>query len=90
MSQILQIEVPDLLYKAIESEAAAHGRNPATVVVSALEQHFQTKPDVQLGANTSDTFEALFGAAAMGHPASLDNDAIDADLAREYARGLTN
>jgi hypothetical protein len=31
-----------------------------------------------------DPVEKFFGAISLGHPIGLDNDDIDADLAREY------
>jgi len=86
MSQVLQLVVPDPLYKAIECQAAAQGSSAATVAVSALEQHFQTT-DKTMHPTGIGTLEALFG-AADGPATGLDNEAIDADLAREYARGL--
>src|SRR6185436_10647884 len=33
----------------------------------------------------SGRLEALFGSVSLGHPAGVDNESIDRDLAREYA-----
>jgi len=90
MSQILRLEVPDPLYKAIEGQAAAQGSDPAAVAVSALEQLFQRTAMPNRDTSDSESFEALFGAVDLGYPTGLDNEAIDADLAKEYARGMPN
>ena len=34
--------------------------------------------------NGKDRFEELFGSVSLGKPTGLDNETIDADLAREY------
>lgn len=35
-----------------------------------------------------DRFARWIGAASLGYPTGADNESIDADLAREYGRGL--
>ena len=53
-------------------------------IVTLLENGNGTNAQPQNGKKLSD----LFGSASLGHPTELDNEQIDADLAREY--GATN
>lgn len=43
-------------------------------------------PNLRTGSPEDiDPLEALFGSVSLGHSLGTDNDAIDEDLAREYA-----
>ncbi len=47
-------------------------------IVTVLENGNGTNAEQQTGKKLSD----LFGSASLGHPTGLDNEQIDADLAR--------
>jgi hypothetical protein len=90
MSQILTVEVDDQVYQAICKQAEAAGTSPAQLAGSALAKQFNGKPkrvDTRTDAEKQaarERFERHFGSVDLGHPIGTDNEAIDADLAREY------
>ncbi len=88
MNHIIQLEIPDLLFQAMERRATALGSDPATIAMTTLQQHFHSDREHSENAGGADSFEALFGAIDLGYPTGLNNEKIDADLAREYGRGL--
>jgi len=87
MSQTLTLHLTDAVYAALREQAEASGTSPADLAVRVLQREY--------GGNGSWTeaekqaararFERHFGAVNLGHPTGVDNEAIDADLAREYA-----
>jgi hypothetical protein len=90
MSQILTVETDDQVYEAIRKQAEAAGTTPAQIAGAALEQRFNGTPK-RVETRTEEEKEASrqrfrrhFGSVDLGHPIGTDNDAIDADLAREY------
>jgi len=90
MSQMLHLEVPDALFKAIETQAAVEKTDAASIATAALQQHFQVPVEPRDKGGDGESLEAMFGAIDLGHPTGLDNEAIDADLIKDYSRGLTN
>jgi hypothetical protein len=87
MSHVLRLELTDGLFTAISQQAAAEQVPPETVAVRMLQDHLQfPKPAPSNGARSS--FREMFGAADLGVATGLDNEGIDADLAKEYGRGL--
>lgn len=66
----------------------AAGSTPAECVLTVLAERFppvresETEPGVASGIAD---FERFFGCVQGRVPGGLDNEAIDADLAREYA-----
>jgi len=90
MSQILRLEIPDTLFAELNRQAVSEGSDPATVATSALKEHFHSQSPPLRDAMAASAFRGLFGAVDLGHPTGLDNDSLDADLVKEYARGLTN
>lgn len=88
MSQFLQVTLSDEVFVALERQAAAEGSDPATVAAAMLQSHFRPSLPRANDAAAVAAFRAMFGTAGVGHPAGLDNDAIDADLLKDYSRGL--
>jgi hypothetical protein len=92
MSHQITIEMSDRAYDVLAREAAAHGTTPAVVAASALEQRFAegngaarralTEAEIEEGRQR---FERHFGEVSVPSAVGLDNEQIDADLAREYA-----
>jgi len=89
MSQILQLQIPDPLFKAIEREAAAQNTDAAAIATAALEAHFHAHVEPEKSVpRVAGCLEDLFGTVDLGHPTGLDNESIDADLVKDYSRGL--
>jgi hypothetical protein len=90
MSQTLTLEVNDQVYESIRQQAEAVGTSPAQLAVAALEHRFNgihKKVDPRTEAEkraANERFERHFGSVDLGYPTGTDNEAIDADLAREY------
>lgn len=87
MSQRLTIEMSDDVYEALLHAAEAQGATPSAIASSALERQFSNgagdqppKPQIQ----KLQGFRSVFGIVSLPQPVGLDNEQIDADLAREY------
>lgn len=91
MSHILTVELDDQVFESIRKRADAAGTTPAQVVASTLQQQFNGLPrrvDTRTDEEkrvANERFRGLFGSVDLGHPTGLDNQQIDADLAREYS-----
>jgi predicted lipid carrier protein YhbT len=94
MSQILTLELSDRAFTAIRQNAEAAGIPPEHLVAAMLEQRFgQVFKSLLTEAAQEEArarFERHFGTLDLGYTAevdqeNLDNENIDADLAREYA-----
>lgn len=89
MSQILTLELSDHIFTAICQKAETAGIPPERLIATLLEQQFGqvfksllTEVEKE-GARAR--FEQHFGKLGSGDAAQIDNESIDADLAREYA-----
>jgi hypothetical protein len=85
MSRTLTLELDERVYAALAEKAGAAGSTPDQLAAAVLAQRFLPTPPE--GPKTAD-IRKFFGCVRVGHPSGLDNEAIDADLAREYGRGL--
>ena len=72
MSRILQLEIRDPLFKAIERQANAEGSDPATVATITSQQHF-LEPLLPRDAAAAHAFRAMFGAAGCGDATAFRN-----------------
>lgn len=94
MSHPLTIEVNDVTYQALQRQARAAAQSLAEVAAAALEEQFGARQgmlpaepatgDAEMQA-ARQRFEQHFGAVDLGCPTGVDNEGIDADLARAYA-----
>lgn len=94
MSQTLTLELSDEVYTAIRCQAETAGTSPAHWIATTLEQQYggvrewqntraqRTEAEQQAAR---ERFEHHFGEADLGYATGIDNEQIDADLAREYA-----
>jgi hypothetical protein len=89
MSQTLTLELNERVFSAIQRQAEYLGISPERLVATLLEQQFAwfskfllTDTEKQLARAK---FEHHFGTLALNSATALDNESIDADLAREYA-----
>ncbi len=85
MSQILTLELSDKIAIAIQQQANNVGISPESLATALLEQHFsQVFTDVQKELAQAK-FERHFGTLNIHNSTNIDNESIDADLAKEYA-----
>jgi hypothetical protein len=95
MNTDINIHLTPEAFTALQQLALATGRTPSEEAAAALEQKFRPAA-VPAGTNGNDgsdespRIEDFFGSIDMGYPIGIDNEQIDADLAREYGRGLDN
>ena len=94
MSQTLTLELSDEVYTAIRHHAETAGTSPDHWIVTTLEQQYggvrarevarvqRTETEKQAAR---ERFERHFGEVDLGYATGIDNEQIDADLAREYA-----
>lgn len=94
MSQTLTLELSDEVYTAIRRQAETAGTSPAHWIASTLERQFGRGPARQVARArrteaekraARERFEQHFGEVDLGYATGVDNEQIDADLAREYA-----
>ncbi len=89
MSQILTLEINEQVFAAIQRRAETIGISPERLAATLLEQQFTEALKLLLDEAERDAarakFERHFGTLKLNDSMSLDNDSIDADLAREYA-----
>jgi hypothetical protein len=87
----VSFQVSDEVYEGCRRMAAKCGKTVEECVLDFLVNH-GPKPRPKLTKDESQAawkrLRRHFGAVNSGDPDSADNDRIDADLAREYGRGL--
>jgi hypothetical protein len=84
MSRML--ELPEPIYEALVEVAKASGVAPADWIASRLPHGVIPIPP-RSDRNQAPTLERLLrhaGAVDLGYPTGTDNEAIDAEIAREY------
>lgn len=88
MSQSLTLQLSEQVFVAIQQQAQAIGISPAQLATTLLERQFPQA--FKLFSDAAETnaarlrFERHFGTLAPGDSTDLDNESVDADLAREY------
>lgn len=85
MSHALTLELSAEAFETLSRQAATAGVPPARLVADDLERRYGRRPDREAARGE---FEKMFGTVEMEGPVGADNEQIDADLAREYGRGL--
>ncbi len=95
MSRVLTVEMSESAYAALESRARVAAQSPAELAATALEQLSWVLPTASMSTMRHATeaekqaarrrFERHFGAVNLGYATGVDNETIDADLARAYA-----
>jgi hypothetical protein len=89
MSRPLTVELSEEAFTALERSARVAARSPAELAAAALEQQFGVTDGKHQATEAERQaarlrFERHFGAVDLGHPTGVDNEDIDADLARAY------
>jgi hypothetical protein len=89
MSQSLTLELSEQVFVAIQQQARAIGISPAQLAATLLERQFPQAFKLLLDDAEQNAarirFERHFGTLELDDSTDLDNESIDADLAREYA-----
>ena len=90
MSQLLTLELSDDVYAALQQQADAIGLSVAELIVTSLDgQHgLLTGAKLQPEVQPEEAHQRLFsyaGAISLGYATGIDNESIDADLAKAYA-----
>ncbi len=90
MGQTLTIQLSQEAYARLLREAEAAGRSPAELAATWLERQCGS-PNVGLPPRDTEDqaarerFERHFGRLDLGYATGVDNEQIDADLARQFA-----
>lgn len=90
MSRTLTLELPDEVFAALETEARAIGRPITELALARLTSNpaGRTKTDLRSDEEKEAArraFRDVIGIINMPEAVGLDNEQIDAELAREYA-----
>ena len=88
MGQTLILEVSEEAYAALRRQAQAAGTSPAHLAAAWLERQLGItgwlRSDAEKHA-ARERCERHFGEVNLGYPTGVENEGIDADLAREYS-----
>jgi hypothetical protein len=87
MRRTLVVRLSEEAFVALRREAESAGTSPEEVAAALIERQFAAgslRAEANLQA-ARERFERHFGELDMGGQTGLDNERIDADLAKEYA-----
>lgn len=89
MSQILSLELSDELYTSLKQQAEVFGLSVQELIVSSLmEQSSRNQSERSLTVAEKEAVRERFrhhaGSIDLGYATGIDNEGIDADLARAY------
>lgn len=86
MQDNLTIQLNEHTFAILSREALAAGKTPAELAASVVESVYASNPIGLPDPNAArQRFEQSFGSVDLGQPIGIDNQAIDADLARSYS-----
>jgi len=90
MSHLLTLELSDEVYAVLQQEASADGLTVAEQVAISLDRQYGVldSSKLRLGVQSEESRQRLFGfagAVSLGRATGVDNEGIDADLAKAYA-----
>ena len=83
MDHKLTVTVPEEVYQPLVEEALRHDRTPEGE--ASLRLSLPADRPKRNGERRPGALRELFGSVDLGQPIGIDNESIDADLAREYA-----
>ena len=80
------LELPEAVYTELVRAAEASGTTPAGWIQKHLPKTSATANGLEVGDEELTMTDAALGECliSLGHPVGIDNEQIDADLAREY------
>ena len=90
MSHAITVNLSDQAYAALESEAREAAKSVSEVLEASVEETYAAKKPPEQSSPTMDAekqaararFRRFYGIIKDGKP--IDNDELDAELAREY------
>ena len=89
MSQQLILEISDEVYAALQQKANAVGLSITEWIVAVLNKQDSSVNQLLISAEYQEQarqrFKSHAGAVSLGYATGVDNEAIDADLAKAYA-----
>ena len=89
MSQQLTLEISDEVYADLQRKASAVGISITEWIVTILSRQGAVASKVALPLEQQEQarqkFKSYAGAISLGYATGIDNEAIDADLAKAYA-----
>jgi len=89
MSQQLTLEISDEVYADLQRKASAVGISITEWIVTVLSRQGGVASRVMLSIEQQEQARQKFknhaGAISLGYATGIDNEAIDADLAKVYA-----
>jgi hypothetical protein len=89
MSQQLTLEISDEVYADLQRKASAVGISITEWIVTVLSRQGAVASRVVLSSEQQERarqkFKSHAGAISLGYATGIDNEAIDADLAKAYA-----
>ncbi len=86
MSQQLTLEISDEVYADLQQKANAVGLSIAEWIVAVVSyQSSKVLRSVEQQEEARQRFRNHAGAISLGYATGIDNESIDADLARAYA-----
>jgi hypothetical protein len=89
MSQQLTLEISDEVYADLQRKANAVGISITELIVTVLSRQGAATNRVMLSLEQQEQarqkFKSHAGAISLGYATGIDNEAIDADLAKAYA-----
>ncbi|MCC5615469.1 hypothetical protein LC605_10390 [Nostoc sp. CHAB 5836] len=90
MSQLLTLELSNDVYAALQQQADAIGLSVAELIVTSLDEQHGLLPGAKLQPEVQPEEErqrllSYAGAISLGYLTGIDNESIDADLAKAYA-----
>ncbi len=89
MSQKLTLELSDESYADLQQKANAVGVSITEWIVTALSKRGipvnEVLPSTEHLEQSRQRFRSHAGAISLGYPTGIDNESIDADLAKAYA-----
>ena len=83
MSQLLTLELSDEIYAELERQASAAGLSVAEWVVESLKKQPNSQTDLER-EKARQSLLRYAGSISLGHTTGIDNETIDADLAKAY------
>ena len=89
MSKVLTLELNDDVYKVLQQQATAVGVSVAELVATSLNRQYSLLVSPQ--SDSEEVRQRLLGYAgviSLGYATGIDNEGIDADLAKAYDNNL--
>ncbi len=89
MSQQLTLEISDEVYADLQRKASAVGISMTEWIITVLSRQGTmtsgTVPSLERQEQARQKFKSHAGAISLGYATDIENQAIDADLAKAYA-----